>query len=128
MTLRGKLEEREMKRSGWTGVDFDGTLAFYDHWRGPTHVGAPIKPMVDRVKVLLATGHEVRIFTARVATNNIAERDMIVRAIEDWCIEHIGQVLVVTCIKDMGMVRLFDDRAIQVEPNTGRLIGELTEA
>lgn len=128
MSLRGILEEREMKRRGWTGIDFDGTLAFYDHWRGPTHVGPPIKPMVDRVKALLAAGHEVRIFTARVATSDIAERDLIIRAIEDWCIEHIGQVLAVTCIKDMGMVRLFDDRAIQVETNTGRLIGELADA
>lgn len=122
MSLRGILEERGMSQYGWIGVDLDGTLAHYDHWRGATHLGAPIKPMVDRITAWLDRGQEVRIFTARVATNDIAERDAIVRAIEDWCVQHIGQALVVTCIKDMQMVQLFDDRAIQVEKNTGRLI------
>ena len=25
---------------GWIGVDLDGTLAQYDHWRGIEHIGA----------------------------------------------------------------------------------------
>jgi hypothetical protein len=34
--------------NGWIGVDLDGTLAFYDEWIGPEHIGAPIPGMVDR--------------------------------------------------------------------------------
>jgi hypothetical protein len=45
------------------------------------------------------------------------------KAIEAWCLEHVGEVLPVTNVKDFGMVCLYDDRAIQVEINTGRLIG-----
>lgn len=37
--------------SGWIGVDLDGTLAHYDSWRGVDHIGAPVIPMLDRVKV-----------------------------------------------------------------------------
>ena len=31
--------------SGWIGVDLDGTLAFYDMWRGMEHIGKPIPAM-----------------------------------------------------------------------------------
>lgn len=52
--------------SGWIGVDLDGTIAEYHGWVSPTHIGAPIPKMVERVKVWLSEGKEVRIFTARV--------------------------------------------------------------
>jgi len=41
-------------------------------------------------------------------------------AIAAWCKLHIGQVLPLTCTKDYGMIELWDDRAVQVEMNTGR--------
>ncbi len=31
-----------MSNSGWIGVDFDGTLATYDGWKGPSVLGEPI--------------------------------------------------------------------------------------
>jgi len=34
----------------WIGVDLDGTLAVYDGWRGPEHIGPPVPAMVERVK------------------------------------------------------------------------------
>lgn len=55
--------------SGWIGVDLDGTLAEYSHWKGETH---------------------------------------------------IGRVLPITNIKDYQMIELWDDRAVQVIPNTGQ--------
>lgn len=112
---------------GWIGVDLDGTLAYYDEWRGIGHIGEPIPAMVERVKVWLAEGREVRIFTARVSQH---EHDEICRAvrgfIESWCQKHIGQVLPVTNIKDYDMIELWDDRAVQVEKNTGQPVGYST--
>lgn len=111
-------------KRGWIGVDLDGTLAHYDHWRGVEHIGEPIHAMVDRVKCLLADGLEVRIFTARVA-GTPAERKAALRPIQAWCLEHIGVKLLVTATKDRDMELLFDDRCRQVETNTGRIVEEV---
>lgn len=98
---------------GWIAVDLDGTLAHYDGWKGIGHVGEPIAPMLDRVKTWLADGMSVRIFTARAVGP-----DAVVH-IQDWTEKHTGFRLEVTNVKDFGMIELWDDRAIQVVPNTG---------
>ena len=103
------------KKNGWVGVDLDGTLAVYDGWQGIEHIGAPIPATVRRVKSLLRAGVEVRIFTARVQEGEAA-----IRAIESWCLKHLGVVLPITDKKDFGMVYALDDRAVTVEFNTGR--------
>jgi hypothetical protein len=104
---------------GWIGVDLDGTLAHYDDWEGIEHIGAPIGPMVKRVKAWLDQGIEVRIFTARVGGS--PEQAAIARPhIERWCREHLGETLPITATKDFGMYELWDDRVVQVECNTGR--------
>ena len=110
---------------GWIGVDLDGTLAIYDGWKGPDQIGAPIPEMVERVKAWLADGRAVRIMTARVyAPMDDAIRQMdaaiAMRAIQNWSWQHLGQVLSVTCVRDYGMIELWDDRAVQVVPNTGK--------
>lgn len=119
--------------SGWIGVDLDGTLAEYGKWQGETHIGPPIPVMVDRVKRWLAAGYEVRILTARASTipalpeeNREYSQPAAVAAIEAWCLEHIGRVLPVTCQKDYLMLELWDDRAVQVVPNTGLPVGGST--
>lgn len=102
---------------GWIGVDFDGTLSEHpsDNWPEP---GRPIPMMVQRVKNWLAQGIEVRIVTARVSGDKFrASQHRIM--IQDFCREHIGQALEVTNEKDYGMLELWDDRAVQVVPNTG---------
>lgn len=107
---------------GWIGVDLDGTLAHYDEWRGITHIGQPVEAMLKRVKHWLAEGIEVRIFTARVGPRRDDIEDQIeeIRGIiVKWCIEHVGQILEVTATKDYDMIQLWDDRCIQVIPNTG---------
>ncbi|QIG69234.1 hypothetical protein EVB78_032 [Rhizobium phage RHph_N1_15] len=111
---------------GWIGVDLDGTLATYDHWRGPEHIGEPIAPIVNLVKTWLAQGKEVRIYTARVS-GTPEEVAVAQPAIEAWCQEVIGKVLPVTCKKDYGMVFCVDDRAKQVIPNAGILLEELLD-
>lgn len=110
-----------MGSEGWIGVDLDGTLAHYDGWVGPTEFGKPIPLMVARVKAWLAVGLAVKIFTARVS-DEVSEPGPITAAVQEWCETHIGQALPVTCVKDYGMVELWDDRAIQIIPNTGRRV------
>lgn len=106
---------------GWIGVDLDGTLALYSDWRGPGHIGAPIPLMVERVKAWLEAGEDVRIFTARVSgAADIAAEARI--HIENWCEVHLGRVLPVTCEKDYACKQIWDDRAVQVEPNTGLVL------
>lgn len=113
---------------GWTGVDLDGTLAVDDMPSGvyePRHIGRPIPEMVNRVKAWLAAGEDVRIFTARVSgsRNGGVTPEESRMLIEVWCKTVFGRILPITCIKDFKMKALWDDRAIQVEKNTGRRIG-----
>lgn len=111
-----------MSGRGWIGVDLDGTLAEYDHWRGEAHIGTPVPRMVARVKRWRRAGREVRIFTARVCADGGDARDVatVRRYIEAWSLKHLGEVLPVTNVKDYGMIELWDDRAVSVEKNTGR--------
>lgn len=109
--------------SDWIGVDLDGTLAHYDGWKGVEHIGEPVPAMAERVKQWLAEGKEVRIFTARIAHGDPRGAR---NYVQDWCFKHFGRGLEVTNVKDFGMSELYDDRAVQVEMNTGRLIGQST--
>jgi hypothetical protein len=96
-------------------VDLDGTLAYYDKWRGETHIGKPIPKMLERVKNTLAEGKMVKIFTAR------ANKPKSVEAIKKWCIKYIGQELPITNIKEPRMGEFWDDRAVSIEKNTGEI-------
>lgn len=111
----------------WIAVDLDGTLAKYDGFQGIDHIGEPIPMMVDRVKRWLSEGRTVKIFTARAApgpsTETEFERRQVVEQIQDWCEGYIGVRLDVTATKDFGMSELWDDRAVQVQENTGQMIG-----
>lgn len=111
-----------MSESGWIGFDLDGTIAEYDKFMGPEHVGAPIPATIAILKEHLAAGRTVKIFTARVSCPD-REQWAVRRAIANWCVEHIGQVLEITCEKDYSMWCLYDDRCIAVEKNTGRILG-----
>ena len=105
--------------NSWIGVDLDGTLAHYDHWRGEDHIGAPVPAMLQRVKDWISQDIEVKIFTARVCNKDGRDVEHSARLIADWCEKHIGHRLEVTCQKDFGMIQLWDDRCVQVVPNTG---------
>ena len=123
-----------IKNEEWIGVDFDGTLAYHTEWTAWNVLGAPIPLMVARVKKWIAEGKDVRIFTARVGsvedaeiclmTREVFTRDMMKKILYDWCQEHIGFVLPITATKDKFMKELWDDRAVQVVPNTGRTLAE----
>lgn len=119
---------------GWIGIDLDGTLAHYEGWISVEHIGEPVLPMLEFVKKLIADGHHVKIFTARIyrrvegvclpnaddRARASMEADEVERTIHDWCVKHDLPKLEITCTKDFGMVMLYDDRCTQVETNTGR--------
>lgn len=121
-----------MSASGWIGVDLDGTLAHYDKWRGTDHIGEPVPLMLARVQEWRREGITVKIFTARMHGHGVSDLaggtvDALT-PIQQWCEKHVGEVLPVTNIKDFAMVELWDDRAVQVIPNTGQRADNLTEA
>lgn len=119
-----------MTAAGWIGVDFDGTLAEYDDWKGPDQVGPPIPAMIERVKRWLADGRDVRIFTARIAHDGterrMMEADIGHEVVAEWCLKHIGVRLPITNVKDQAMIELWDDRVVQVIKNTGEPVGRST--
>ena len=106
----------------WTGVDLDGTLAVYYGWAGPEHIGEPIPLMVNRVRQWLSEGKRVKIVTARVDPAFPGDAAIARRHIAAWLIKHLGQLLPITHAKDRYMFSLWDDRAVQVEANTGETL------
>ena len=103
----------ETDNKGWIGVDLDGTLARYDGWYGPAHIGEPIESMVERVHKWIAEGVEVRIFTARASVPEY------VPFVEKWLKKNGLPPLKVTNVKDFKMIVLWDDRCVEVGTNTG---------
>lgn len=102
---------------GWVGFDLDGTLAYYDGFKGDDHVGEPIQPMVERVKQMLAEGKDVRIFTARKPHP----------AIRKFCKDNFGKILKITNLKDRHMQALYDDRAVGIRRNEGQPFSDENE-
>jgi hypothetical protein len=102
--------------SQWIGFDLDGTLANTEteHWPEP---GDPIPEIYERVKALIDLGVEVRIVTARAT--DVAQ----IPIVKKWLRKHGLGNLMVTNEKDMNMLELWDDRAVQVEPNVGKPLG-----
>lgn len=100
----------------WIGVDLDATLAeYHGTWGEP--IGKPIPKMLARVYDMRAQGKTVKLFTARWEAKKTQEP--IIRA---W-LEPLGLAdMEITNVKDLAMIELWDDRAIQVIPNTGERV------
>ncbi len=109
------LEDEHDANKEWIGVDFDGTLAEYGGWDGATKCGKPIPKMVARVRRWLRDDKKVKIFTAR------ADDEESVKAIKKWLKENDLPDLEITNLKDQYMVKLWDDKAVAVEKNTGEV-------
>jgi len=106
----------KQETKSWIGVDLDGTLAYYNRLSTYDKVGEPVPAMMALVKKMLNNGVKVKIFTARVQ-----DPDQL-PIIRKWLKQNDLPELEITNIKDYNMLRLYDDRCIQVERNTGRLI------
>ena len=123
----------------WYGFDLDGTLAEYHGWKGLDHIGAPVQSICAIARRLHAEGKIVKVVTARVAPRlidgemqeqfvgqdgvKIPAREFI----QKWCAAYLGFTPEITYEKDHLMICLFDDRTVQVEHNTGRIIGKMPE-
>jgi hypothetical protein len=107
----------------WIGYDFDKTLFVHEKWEGVLHHGEPILPMIEHLKHNLEQGLKCKVFTARVSYQDDRVNQAARKMIQDALLPYVGQVLEVTNIKDMGMRKLFDDRAFNVEPNKGIING-----
>ncbi|HUD75797.1 MAG TPA: 2'-5' RNA ligase family protein [Terracidiphilus sp.] len=113
--------------SSWYGSDLDGTLAEYHGFEGLEKIGDPIgvdnpDSALSTVKRWIAEGKDVRILSAKISDDPKGEGRS---AIEAWTQQFIGKALPVTDRKDAKMVKLLDDRAVQAQENTGKLIGGL---
>jgi len=109
----------------WIGVDFDGTLAYtIENRTSPYELGEPIPEMVNRVIDWIHKGFTVKILTARMNIKSSTGHDRDINKmrslLEQWCYTYIGKVLECTNAKDGWMEVLWDDRAVQVIPNTGK--------
>ncbi len=108
--------EKKVLPKIWTGVDLDGTLAYLDRNSSYNEVGEPVPAMMALVRKMINNGIRIKIFTAR------AEDPDQFPIIQKWLKDNNLPELEITNVKDYNMQRLYDDRCIQVERNTGRLI------
>lgn len=112
-----------IKPKEWIGVDLDGTLAEYNGFIAPEHIGKPVQAMIGRVLFWRSMGMDVRIFTARANPHVYPEQTApFLKAIRDWMLVHLGEVLPVVYEKCPHMHALWDDKAIHVKKNTGEFV------
>ena len=115
-----------MSSKAWWGFDLE-TIAFYETW-GDGSIGAPIKPMIRRMKHYIRTGRKVAIVTARVHPSKGLEATEHLHKVRDFLDAQFGKdasdTIEIRCDKDMHLIALFDDRAEQVIPNRGILVRE----
>lgn len=104
-------------------VDLDGTLAHWDPHEtyDASKIGKPIMPMLERVKRWVKEGKEVVIHTARVGDEGAFPH------IHAWLREHGLPELRITNKKLKEAGEFWDDRAVAVERNTGRILGGHTK-
>jgi hypothetical protein len=123
--------EDKMSNKWWWGVDFDATIAKYEGWRPDGGIGEPIERAVKYVKRWMDSGKTVKIMTARANPEGHEQYPeqgaQQAKFIHDWTTEVFGRPLEVTYKKDLHMVALLDDRAVQIYPNTGETLEERIE-
>ncbi len=111
-----KIYEPDDASGPWVGVDLDGTLAVWDNKSTLDRIGPPVPAMLAFVQRMVDNGIRVKIFTARAGEVSQIPK------IRKWLEKNNLPPLEITNVKDYGMERLYDDRGIQVEKNTGRII------
>lgn len=106
-------ESDTVENTPWIGVDLDGSLAYYTPLNMRNGIiGEPIPKMLERVRQWQANGVKVKLVTAR------AGHPEYLPIIQEWLDKH-NLDLEITDKKDFCMIELWDDRAVQLIPNTG---------
>jgi hypothetical protein len=105
---------------GVLAVDLDGTLAKKEHPFNPYSVGEPVQPVLQHLLNEKAKGRSISILTARASSNDPGLR----RAVRTWLDRHGLEGVHITSQKTPDMVEIIDDRARQVIPDTGRVVGD----
>ena len=103
-------------------VDLDGTLAYYDGWKGIEHIGPVIPEVANAMKRAQKEGADVWIFTARVSDPSDAEQAG--KYVHDWLIKNNIKFEGITAVKHKFFSEFWDDRAIQVIKNQGVFVME----
>lgn len=103
-------------------IDLDGTLAQYDGWIGPEHIGVPIQNVVALCHALNTKGIKVILYTCR---NNMTMNDKykintyeVRDRIRDWL--DVWGLSFITLSLDYGKPFAhvyFDDRAVRFNPD-----------
>lgn len=99
--------------SGYIAFDLDGTLVRTDGW--VEAIGRPIPEVFNLMKEYREAGYPVRVLTAR---GGDPEQ---VALVKEWLRENGMDDVQVQNFKDYGMLALYDDRAINVGCNTGKI-------
>lgn len=103
--------------SGWYGFDLDGTLVKHEGG-GVDTIGEPVPEMWARLVKYISMGRRCKIFTAR------ADDPVQCLSIQNYLKARGMPPIEVTNKKDYLMVYCYDDRARQVLPNLGIVVGE----
>lgn len=104
-------------------VDWDGVMVEYHGYEGPAVFGPSIQPMVDNVKSWLAEGHEVIVHTSRVSLEHNIDSVMKSSGAIRKRLQEMGlpATLKITANKYTRISEFWDDRAVEMEKNTGRV-------
>lgn len=105
-------------------VDLDATLAYGMVPYDPKRIGPPVLPMVLKVQRWLKQGKKVVILTARLNSkvHTPVQLKYTRRLIGAYTKRYVGQRLPSTAEKHPMMSQIYDDKAIQVIPNTGKVV------
>ena len=90
-------------------IDFDGVLHQYNGFKGADVFSDPMPHARERVEELLARGHEVVVFTTRIAA-----------LVREWLQKHEFPALSVTCVKQPFWL-IIDDRALRFDGDWAKL-------
>jgi hypothetical protein len=107
--------EDDDEEEHFVGFDLDGTLAKilpgkYRHDK----IGEPIPKTVAKLRRLVSHGKKVKIFTAR------ADDEKSIESIRKWLKSNdLPHDLEITNVKEPGMDKFYDDKAVAVQKNTG---------
>ena len=80
------------------------------------HIGKPVPKMVKRVRIWLEMGYRKNCHRPGTKSR------IFIPPIHEWLFHELPE-LEVTNAKDMDMIELWDDRCVQVVPNTGNPVG-----